>query len=1183
MVGGAETPVKQPPAPQPAAGPDRFESYIDGRLRQTRRHVKSVDIAAGVMTLAAGTLAYLLAAALLDHWAVRGGLGTRSRFLLLVALVGAAGWYFCRRLLPPLWYRISPIFAADTIERSSPTLKNSLINFLLLRGRREVSPVVYEALEQRAAADLKRVRADTAVDRAHVIRLGYLLVGILAVFCLYLLFSPKSPISSAARVLMPWARIPAPTRVTIEEVKPGDVAAFYGESVAVSAEVKGLQEGEPVLLYYSTADGQSVDQAIPMARSEDQYHHNRYTATLPPGSLGVQQDGEYTLRAGDCTTPRFKIEVQIAPTMLVDSIDYHYPRYTGIADRAGEHQGDIRAIEGTEVTVHARANQDIRRAEIDLNCDGRRSLTMAASGRTATGRFTLRPSKDDPARAEYNCYQLRFTDQAGHQNRRPVRHRIDLIPDLPPEVQLLAPQQAETQLPSDGRLEIRVRALDPDFALRQVGVHAERSGRSLLIGPLLNKPAPEKPHQGEFQAAYAFEPARLGLKPGERVAYWGEAEDNKEPVANRSVTEKRWINIVAPAASPQQPQGKGDTGKGKPQSPQDPSKPQGQADPQAKQRPDQEQKPLPEQPQKSGQNKPSAEKQPQGQNGAQQQQSSGEGQQEPLGPRDQAAQTGSDSGKAESNKTGGQNQASEKSAQQRPEPIDPADDGDAIEEINKHREGQPQEQKLGQPKAAQQPSGGQPKTGEQPSGGQPKSGEQPSGGQPKAGEPPPGGQPKAGEQPSGGQPKAGEQPSGGQPKTGEQPSGGQPKTGEQPSGGQPKAGEQSSGGQPKAGEQPSGGQPKTVDKEAGSQPKPGERQATVEQQKTADQRPGSPQPGQQEPPGAGKKSSESMASPKPEGENQPPLRKAGDAGETPQAKQEKPDAAPSPSISPKQSDSQGDTAGDRSGGGQQGGGQRSNQSGVGSAGTHTDAESGGSKSDQQGAGETGTRAGDRAASSEKTGNPAVQQRREGGRPGPSREQPGGENLGKKGDNQDVSGKQGSQQQPTAGGQPGSQASDQPGSGGQGSPTGGGGTAGTASETPVPPPPGEPGGDAANLEYARMQTDLALEHLKDQLAKEKPDLLERLGWNREEARQFLEKWQQMERAAAQQGPQGETATKQLDEALKSLGLRPRGTQLRGGQTPRDKLQNLRDAGRFAPPPQWAEQVRQYHRGVAGSQP
>ena len=50
---------------------------------------------------------------------------------------------------------------------------------------------------------------------------------------------------------------------------------------------------------------------------------------------------------------------------------------------------------------------------------------------------------------------------------------------------------------------------------------------------------------------------------------------------------------------------------------------------------------------------------------------------------------------------------------------------------------------------------------------------------------------------------------------------------------------------------------------------------------------------------------------------------------------------------------------------------------------------------------------------------------------------------------------------------------------------GGGQAGPSSDA-SPPPATEAQRDEANLEFANKQTDLALEYLRDELAKEKPD-------------------------------------------------------------------------------------------------
>ena len=390
MSSGTAAPPPLPAEPKPER--PSYEVFIDDRLRRTRRQVKGVDIADGLIVLLIGSLVYLLGAVVIDQWVISGGLGFWGRLLLLAGLLAGVGYYFARCVLAPLVHRINPIFAAHTIEQSRPSLKNSLVNFLLLRGHRgEVPQVVYQAIEHRAAADLSQVEIDVAVDRTRVIRLGYVLAGLVAVCGLYMVFSPKNPLSSAARVLWPWSGRPVPTRVTITGIKPGEnVVAFHGEFVTVSAEVRGLRDGETVALYYSTADGQSVNQNLPMTRSEDGYRY-RFRCRLPLEELGLQQDVSYRLTAGDCTTPRFSVDVQTAPTILVERVRYDYPDYTGFANRSVERRGpdfspNVRAIAGTEVTIRATANRKIEWARIDLSCNGLHEEGMRPEGKTATGR-----------------------------------------------------------------------------------------------------------------------------------------------------------------------------------------------------------------------------------------------------------------------------------------------------------------------------------------------------------------------------------------------------------------------------------------------------------------------------------------------------------------------------------------------------------------------------------------------------------------------------------------------------------------------------------------------------------------------------------------------------------------------------------------------------------------------------
>ncbi len=1187
-----QTPVVTPSVP------NDFEGFIDQRLRHTRRQLKTTDIAGATVTLAIGVLAYLFAAAMIDHWLIAGGLGVWGRTLLWLGLVGAGGTYFVLRVLPPLLHRVNPIFAAATIEKSRPTLKNSLINFLLLRShRQEMTTPVYRALESRAAADLSHVQIETAVDRAYLIRTGCVLAAFVALFALYLIFSPKNPLRSAARILLPWSAIDAPTRVTIRDVRPGDATVFLGESVSVSAEAAGLDANETLLLVYSSADGQIVDQTIPMTVPAGEY---RYQCSLPPGKLGLQQDYEYFLTAGDCRTGRHRITVQIAPAIAVEKVDYHYPGYTGLADQTVERQGDLRAIEGTEVTLHARANTDVKpnSAEIDLGCSGRQGVRMNVEGKNVEGKFTLRMSPDDPKLPKYDSYMLRMADLQGRENLQPIRHRIDVIRDLPPEVFVLDQPAEDVQVPENGSLDIKIRAEDPDFGLRRVAIRAERDGRSLSIAPSLEKRRPEKPLAGEFMGTVAFVPQKLGLKAGDRAEYWAEAEDNREPVANRSATEKRWIVVVAPESqqSPNEKQGKSDNAENKTKNDAR-EKPENNGDKPEKsdgaggsenpnQNPEQNPKTQDKKPGESGEGKNSENggKNEKGENGGKNS--------EPRNSQEQGNQPGGTSDKPS-------------------ERVNPdTDPGTAMDEILKDQKKEQQKQQQGEKEGQGDAGGGKPgekKQGEE-AGGKPgdmKQGEKAQGenaggkeGEKKQGEES-GGKPDEKNQggAAGGKPdeKQGENGKNG---TGQTPPGaeGSP-TNEKTPGASSSPDDKGSNEKSDSGEKPS----KSPNQRPSDTPSntSGDRSGNGdvgEGQKSPSEGGGSPgshtpakdggqldrgpggdevgeNPGDKPVAGKGKSSEGKKGTEGAKGAGKSADGKADENG--PKQDGKTADAAGAKGQSPdgKPDGKDGKAPGKDGKADDKAAKQDGKTDAAGAAGKPSD-----EKNAQPGAGPGGKDADgkptENAGDKDQQATPGDLHGKK-GKPSDAKVDPRQKATGQGGG--DEPGK--SLENPPEGGQPGRGDSKGP----QAKPAGvpGGGNRQPKSTDAKPPEPPDNATDEANAEYARRQTELALQHLRDVMAQEKPELLDRLGWTKDDARRFLDRWEAMRAAAAGKDAKGEAARKQLNDAIRSLGLRPQGTELRGGGVAPDAAQKLRDPGRFAPPADWAEQLRAYTRGVGGA--
>ena len=198
----------------------------------------------------------------------------------------------------------------------------------------------------------------------------------------------------------------------------------------MSAEVRGLGDDDAVVLRYTTDDGQVVGKSIPMKPAPTACSS---AAGWPMSgrsrtSVGVTRNLTLSARGGRRAVARLRdSRWSPAPSILVERVEYDYPAYTGYVDRSVDGLGDIRAIEGTRVTIHARANGPIREADVDFDADGRRDLQMTATESEAHASFEL-ALREDRQTPRHASYVLRFTNDEGRANHDPVKHSINVEP-----------------------------------------------------------------------------------------------------------------------------------------------------------------------------------------------------------------------------------------------------------------------------------------------------------------------------------------------------------------------------------------------------------------------------------------------------------------------------------------------------------------------------------------------------------------------------------------------------------------------------------------------------------------------------------------------------------------------------------------------------------------------------------
>ena len=168
----------------------------------------------------------------------------------------------------------------------------------------------------------------------------------------YKILSPKDPVQSVARVMAPWADIARASRVSIDDVRPGEAKIFQGDFVEVSAVLRGIRATDNVRVVFSTVDGQVLDQEVTMQADTAGLRH---LAKIPADDMGAQSSLQYKIVAGDAESKWYNVDVAPAPHVLVTKVHYDPPAYTLLPSDDSPH-GDIDALEGTKVT-HLRPRQ----------------------------------------------------------------------------------------------------------------------------------------------------------------------------------------------------------------------------------------------------------------------------------------------------------------------------------------------------------------------------------------------------------------------------------------------------------------------------------------------------------------------------------------------------------------------------------------------------------------------------------------------------------------------------------------------------------------------------------------------------------------------------------------------------------------------------------------------------------
>lgn len=280
------------------------------------------------------------------------------------------------------------------------------------------------------------------------------LCALLAVFCVMGVQQamPQAFTTLGLRLLTPHADIP-PYSPLVFELTPQSPEVHYGEDLPVSCKISGAElQSEVVLLL--RAEG-VPEQALPVFFDKDgQYSRVLEKVTAPCSIAFATADG----RARSAFVP---VKVNYSPRILSGTAVITPLPYTGEAPQKVTLGGsEIRVPDGGSVTFSLHCSLPLARGEALFTPSGAKEpvkLEGVASGKD----FELTMEVRQPG-----TLMLQVYDADGRPADTPVRTRLAVLPDTPPQVAITVPENG-AYVVEGFPLKVQVEASD-DFGVSRM-------------------------------------------------------------------------------------------------------------------------------------------------------------------------------------------------------------------------------------------------------------------------------------------------------------------------------------------------------------------------------------------------------------------------------------------------------------------------------------------------------------------------------------------------------------------------------------------------------------------------------------------------------------------------------------------------------------------------------------------
>ncbi len=470
-------------------------------VQRLRRGLRNRLLLEGGAKLLAAALLALLAGALLT---VLFGAGSNAVVTIRVLGYVLIATALVRYLLGPLFARHDTARLALYAEEQAPELQQALVSAvheLEVPEEERPSPALSARVVETALAELSRVESSRGIERPRIRRAAGWFAAAAAATAAVVLAGPQILRDTARLLFIPWSEAAAAPAFFVA-VQPGNAAVPRGGAIQVRATLRGFEAEAAELVL--RADSATEWTRIPMLRDSAAAE---FTARL----FDLTTATDYFVEANGVKSPAFHLSITDLPTVQRLSAELRFPAYTGLSTEKLDPAGDVAALVGTTVTLHARLTRQAASAAVRL--DGGATVPLQ---RDSLGRWSgaFRITRD-------GFYQVDLVAPDGTPVPGSVQYVIEALDDRAPTVSIEKPGR-DTKVTNVEEVSIAIKASD-DYGVTGLALLYSVNGGAEQRVSLSDSAAARR--SPELRAAHTLFLEELGLKPGDLISYHAVAKD----------------------------------------------------------------------------------------------------------------------------------------------------------------------------------------------------------------------------------------------------------------------------------------------------------------------------------------------------------------------------------------------------------------------------------------------------------------------------------------------------------------------------------------------------------------------------------------------------------------------------------------------------------------------------------